>query len=38
MKMLLGFGVVVFISMEIIKAFLRKKMVAAQRHFASASE
>jgi len=28
----------VFISMEIIKAFLRKKMAAAQRNFASASE
>ncbi len=38
MKMLLGFGVVVFISMEVIKAFLRKKMAAAQRTFGSLSE
>jgi Ca2+-transporting ATPase len=33
-----GFGVVVFISMEVIKVFVRRKMSAAQRTFAMASE
>ena len=38
LKILAGFGVVVFISMEIIKAFLRRKMAAAQKTFGLTSE
>ncbi len=38
LKILVGFGIVVFISMEVIKAFLRRRMVAARRTFALASE
>jgi P-type Ca2+ transporter type 2C len=38
LKILAGFGIVVFISMEVIKAFLRRRMVAARRTFALASE
>jgi len=30
-EVILGFGVVVFISMEVIKAILRKKMAAARK-------
>ena len=33
MEMILGIGVVVFISMEVIKAILRRKMAAAQKTF-----
>jgi P-type Ca2+ transporter type 2C len=38
LKVILGFGVIVFISMEVIKAVLRKKMSAARRAFAFSSE
>ncbi len=38
LKMIGGFGIVVFISMEIIKAFLRRKMAVAQKTIALAPE
>jgi Ca2+-transporting ATPase len=38
LKVNLGFGVVVFISMEVIKAILRRKMVSTRRAFALSAE